>query len=62
MADTFRALVTGSRDHEDKALIWGVLDWEHAEHPDMVVVHGACSSSQTRQISDPYAEGGAGRG
>lgn len=38
----FRLLVTGSRVWADKALLWRVLDAIHAQHPDMVVVHGEC--------------------
>lgn len=42
MTDTFRLLVTGSRDQRDMTYIWLVLESYLAEHPDMVVVHGAC--------------------
>jgi len=39
---TFRVLFTGSRHHRGKHRIWTALDKVRAEHPDMVVVHGAC--------------------
>lgn len=49
----YRLLLTGSRHHEDKALIWGVLDEYHAAHPDMVVVHGACYPKQNKRGNRP---------
>lgn len=38
----WRLLATGSRRHTGKGFIWRVLDGYLAEHPDLVVVHGAC--------------------
>ena len=38
----WRLLATGSRNHTGKGFIWRVLDGYLAEHPDMIVVHGAC--------------------
>ncbi|TMR13792.1 DUF2493 domain-containing protein [Nonomuraea turkmeniaca] len=38
----WEVLFTGARDCVDKALLWRVLDEIHAEHPDMLVKHGAC--------------------
>ena len=39
---TYRVLVTGSRAWRGHAIIHNALDQIHAEHPDMVLVHGAC--------------------
>ncbi|MFI7628430.1 DUF2493 domain-containing protein [Microbispora rosea] len=41
-ARSWRLLVTGSRNHTGKAFIWQVMDGYHADHPDMLVIHGAC--------------------
>lgn len=38
----WRLLATGSRKHRGKTYIWHVMDGYLAEHPDMIVVHGAC--------------------
>lgn len=38
----WRLLATGSRHHRGKTYIWHVMDGYLAEHPDLVVVHGAC--------------------
>lgn len=37
----WRVLATGGRDRDDKPLIWATFDTIRAEHPRLVVVHGA---------------------
>lgn len=49
-----RVLVTGSRDWEDRAAVWAAFDRVHAEHPEFVLVSGACPSG-----ADRMAEGWA---
>jgi SLOG family YspA-like protein len=49
-----RALITGSRTWRDGALIAEQLDAIHAQHPDMVVVHGACKEGADA-IADRWA-------
>lgn len=48
-----RILVTGSRRHAGKRLIWRVLDAIHKVHPDMVVVHGECYPPKDRDGNRP---------
>ena len=38
----YRVLVTGSRAWRGHAIIHNALDTLHADHPDMILVHGAC--------------------
>ncbi|OLT24353.1 hypothetical protein BJF79_13495 [Actinomadura sp. CNU-125] len=40
----YRVLVTGSRTWKGHGIIHAALDQLHAEHPDMVLVSGACNS------------------
>jgi hypothetical protein len=42
MSAAFRVLLTGSRTWTDRAALERALDRQRAEHPDMVLVHGAC--------------------
>lgn len=39
-ADELTVIVTGSRDFEDRALVWFALDILHSCHPKMTVRHG----------------------
>jgi hypothetical protein len=38
----YRLLVTGARVWDDYVLLYNVLDRYRDEHPDLVIVHGAC--------------------
>jgi SLOG family YspA-like protein len=49
-----RVLVTGSRTWRDGALIAEQLDTIHADHPDTVLVHGACAQGADA-IADRWA-------
>lgn len=51
---TYRALFTGSRHHRGKAAIWAALDAVHADHPDMLLVHGACYPPEDEHGSRPH--------
>lgn len=46
----WRVLATGGRDRDDKACIWATFDAIHAEHPRLVVVHGAAYPKPIRGI------------
>lgn len=46
----WRVLATGGRDRDDKARIWAVFDTILAEHPRLVVVHGACYPNPVRGV------------
>lgn len=46
----WRVLATGGRDREDKARIWDVFGAIHAEHPRLIVVHGAAYPHKVRGV------------
>lgn len=45
----YRVLVTGSRDWDDREAVRDALDAVLAEHPAVVVVHGACPTGADEQ-------------
>lgn len=54
MADTYRILVTGSRDWLSAARLYRVLDEVLAEHGSLILVHGACPSGADK-MADNWA-------
>lgn len=51
---TARVIVTGARDWDEELHLHHVLDEIHAEHPDMLLVHGACTRGADR-FADRWA-------
>jgi hypothetical protein len=47
-----KVIVTGSRDHSDRALVWSVLDGLLAERRGLILVHGACPTGADRHADD----------
>ena len=51
---TYRVLITGSRAWRGHAIIHNALDTIRADHPDMLLVHGACPQGADA-IADRWA-------
>lgn len=45
MNNRTRVIVTGSRHHTDRGLIWGALDDTHQKYGPLVVVHGGAAGA-----------------
>lgn len=53
IAKPYRVIATGGRNHTGQSLIWRTWDEIGAEHPNLLVVQGACYPPQMRGHREP---------